>query len=124
MPCSASAPRLLTLSGGSHPVLLRTKARKLSLPGLLCGKTGIRTLGARKGTTVFETAPIDHSGIFPYISRGRTCRFVAAKVLNVFDVRNIRTRISKFNLSVHMQEESNYPLPQPFVTGGNFMVGV
>ncbi|MDE6496601.1 MAG: hypothetical protein K2L30_10240, partial [Duncaniella sp.] len=25
----------------------------------------IRTLGARKGTTVFETAPIDHSGIFP-----------------------------------------------------------
>lgn len=30
------------------------------------GKTGIRTLGARKGTTVFETAPIDHSGIFPY----------------------------------------------------------
>ena len=32
---------------------------------LICGKTGIRTLGARKGTTVFETAPIDHSGIFP-----------------------------------------------------------
>ena len=32
---------------------------------LLCGKTGIRTLGTRKGTTVFETAPIDHSGIFP-----------------------------------------------------------
>ncbi len=31
-----------------------------------CGKTGIRTLGARKGTTVFETAPIDHSGIFPF----------------------------------------------------------
>ena len=30
-----------------------------------CGKTGIRTLGTRKGTTVFETAPIDHSGIFP-----------------------------------------------------------
>ena len=33
---------------------------------LICGKTGIRTLGARKGTTVFETAPIDHSGIFPW----------------------------------------------------------
>ena len=29
------------------------------------GKTGIRTLGTRKGTTVFETVPIDHSGIFP-----------------------------------------------------------
>ena len=32
---------------------------------LISGKTGIRTLGSRKGTTVFETAPIDHSGIFP-----------------------------------------------------------
>lgn len=29
------------------------------------GKTGIRTLGTRKGTTVFETAPFNHSGIFP-----------------------------------------------------------
>ncbi len=34
----------------------------------LCGKAGIRTLGTRKGTTVFETAPIDHSGIFPHWS--------------------------------------------------------
>ena len=32
-----------------------------------CGKTGIRTLGTRKGTTVFETVPIDHSGIFPRV---------------------------------------------------------
>lgn len=31
----------------------------------LCGEKGIRTLGTRKGTTVFETAPIDHSGISP-----------------------------------------------------------
>ena len=31
------------------------------------GKTGIRTLGTRKGTTVFETVPIDHSGIFPFL---------------------------------------------------------
>ena len=31
-----------------------------------CGKRGIRTLGTRKGTTVFETVPIGHSGIFPY----------------------------------------------------------
>lgn len=29
------------------------------------GKKGIRTLGTRESTTVFETAPIDHSGIFP-----------------------------------------------------------
>lgn len=29
------------------------------------GKAGIRTLGTRKGTTVFETVPIDHSGTFP-----------------------------------------------------------
>lgn len=32
-----------------------------------CGKTGIRTLGTRKGTTVFETVPIDRSGIFPSV---------------------------------------------------------
>ena len=32
-----------------------------------CGKRGIRTLGARKGTTAFETVPIDHSGIFPMV---------------------------------------------------------
>ena len=31
------------------------------------GKRGIRTLGTRKGTTVFETVPIDHSGIFPMV---------------------------------------------------------
>ena len=30
------------------------------------GKTGIRTLGTRKGTTVFETVPFDRSGIFPW----------------------------------------------------------
>lgn len=36
------------------------------LVGLGCGKTGIRTLGTRKGTTVFETVPFDRSGIFPF----------------------------------------------------------
>ena len=30
------------------------------------GETGIRTLGPHKRTTVFETAPFDHSGISPY----------------------------------------------------------
>ena len=33
-----------------------------------CGKTGIRTLGTRKSTTVFETVPFDRSGIFPFWS--------------------------------------------------------
>lgn len=37
---------------------------------LLGGETGIRTLGTRKGTTVFETAPIDHSGISPLVEKG------------------------------------------------------
>ena len=41
--------------------------QKSSLFGcFFCGKTGIRTLGTRKGTTVFETVPIDRSGIFPW----------------------------------------------------------
>jgi hypothetical protein len=30
------------------------------------GEGGIRTHGTRKGTTVFETAPIDHSGTSPH----------------------------------------------------------
>ena len=29
------------------------------------GEGGIRTHGTRKGSTVFETAPIDHSGTSP-----------------------------------------------------------
>mgnify|MGYP001085710821 CR=1 FL=1 len=45
---------------------------------LICGKTGIRTLGTRKGTTVFETVPIDHSGIFPW-------SFTATKLQIVLD---------------------------------------
>ncbi len=44
---------------------LRFVAFGLIFVRLGCGKTGIRTLGTRKGTTVFETVPIDHSGIFP-----------------------------------------------------------
>lgn len=41
------------------------KFRNSLITSVYCGKTGIRTLGTRKGTTVFETVPIDHSGIFP-----------------------------------------------------------
>ena len=32
------------------------------------GEIGIRTLGTLTRTTVFETAPFDHSGISPHIS--------------------------------------------------------
>lgn len=40
----------------------------IDLQTFVCGKTGIRTLGTRKSTTVFETVPIDRSGIFPFWS--------------------------------------------------------
>ena len=43
------------------------KFRNSLIISVNCGKTGIRTLGTRKGTTVFETVPIDHSGIFPLV---------------------------------------------------------
>ncbi len=41
------------------------------------GETGIRTLGTREGTTVFETAPFDHSGTSP---RGRFNMVMAGRV--------------------------------------------
>ncbi len=44
---------------------LRFVAFGLIFVRLGCGKTGIRTLGTRKSTTVFETVPFDRSGIFP-----------------------------------------------------------
>jgi hypothetical protein len=39
-----------------------------------CGERGIRTLGTPKGSTVFETAPIDHSGISPIVREFRVKR--------------------------------------------------
>ncbi len=45
-------------------------------PLFFSGKTGIRTLEPRKGLTVFETAPFDHSGIFPMVN----FRFAGAKI--------------------------------------------
>ena len=41
-----------------------------NLQGDCGGETGIRTLGPREGTTVFETAPFDHSGTSPRGSGG------------------------------------------------------
>ncbi len=37
------------------------------------GETGIRTLGTRESTTVFETAPFDHSGISPHSLALQAC---------------------------------------------------
>ncbi len=63
------------------------------------GKTGIRTLGARKGTTVFETAPIDHSGIFPdksfnysakvVITFG-TCKQIVYGILFIYEGQHLK----------------------------------
>ncbi len=53
---------------GSKSRLQAEKNRRLSAFRVLCqggGETGIRTLGAREGTTVFETAPFDRSGTSP-----------------------------------------------------------
>ena len=38
------------------------------------GEGGIRTHGTRKGTTVFETAPFDHSGTSPRLGIARGAR--------------------------------------------------
>ena len=67
---SIDSPKIITsvLSGvlrKDRDYFLRKKPQVVDLWLFICGKTGIRTLGSRKGTTVFETAPIDHSGIFP-----------------------------------------------------------
>ena len=77
------------------------------LSGIFLRKDRDSNPGNPKGLTVFETAPIDHSGIFPYITRGRTCRFVGAKVLNDFDVCNIRTCISKLFFSYSNPKRTN-----------------
>ena len=41
------------------------KIKRLRLVG--GGDAGIRTLGTREGSTVFETAPFDHSGTSPHL---------------------------------------------------------
>lgn len=62
-------PNITTISGCN----IGCRLCKCLIVKLICGKTGIRTLGTRKGTTVFETVPIDRSGIFPW-------RFCEAKL--------------------------------------------
>ena len=46
-------------------IKIRKRGNLLGFPRFCCGKGGIRTLGTRKGTTVFETVPFGHSGTFP-----------------------------------------------------------
>ena len=53
-----------------------------------CGKRGIRTLGTRKGTTVFETVPIDHSGIFPLIFGFSMCK--STQKNRIYTVLNVK----------------------------------
>ena len=56
------------LYGFLYVYKIKNRRKLLICSGFNCligGKAGIRTLGTRKGTTVFETAPIDHSGTFP-----------------------------------------------------------
>lgn len=45
--------------------IYRKKEQKQKIHFCSCGKTGIRTLDTVTCITVFETAPIGHSGIFP-----------------------------------------------------------
>ena len=42
---------------------------------------GIRTLGTVTRTTVFETVPIGHSGIFPFLTVQRYCFFSSTAIL-------------------------------------------
>ena len=66
-----SATVLVFLCNKEEPVYLGIQGK---LVFIISGRTGIRTLGSRKGTTVFETAPIDHSGILPLVLL--YCRFL------------------------------------------------
>ena len=45
------------------------------------GEGGIRTHGTRKGTTVFETAPFDHSGTSPRLGIARGARKLVIRPL-------------------------------------------
>jgi hypothetical protein len=62
----------------SKCLLAKVKAvKKKSKPESLlscCGKGGIRTLGTVARTTVFETVPFNHSGIFPK----RACKLLVS----------------------------------------------
>src|SRR5438093_3064563 len=55
-------------------LILRRREKRRQSSGLYGGERGIRTPGAPKGTTDFESAPFDHSGISPRSER--TANFI------------------------------------------------
>ena len=56
------------LSNVHSTKILKNKKSEVKLHSFCCGEKGIRTPGTRKSTTVFETAPFDHSGISPCVA--------------------------------------------------------
>lgn len=52
----------------ARPAKKRQSSQTFANPcdGIHGGEGGIRTHGTRKGTTVFETVPFDHSGTSPH----------------------------------------------------------
>ena len=50
-----------------------------------CGEAGIRTLGPASWSTVFETAPFDHSGTSPFDCQCDTCVSLRGMVMQRYD---------------------------------------
>ncbi len=66
---------------------------------LYSGERGIRTLGPAKRTTVFETAPIDRSGISPFcfkITKISICQ-LTLQIFYFFKAQNSGFKKTKFN---------------------------
>ena len=73
---AAGVPSMLHQNGAMRSNILRGRLLSVQLEMVfepahqvienIGGGGGIRTHGTRKGTTVFETVPIDHSGTPPY----------------------------------------------------------
>ena len=49
------------------------------------GEAGIRTLGPASWSTVFETAPFDHSGTSPFDCQCDTCVLLRGMVMQRYD---------------------------------------
>ena len=70
-PCSAQS---FSPESAAIPVLPDPLSNRVGHPGRSGGEGGIRTHGTRKGTPVFETGPIDHSGTSPRSLSNTTSR--------------------------------------------------
>ena len=66
-PASCAATRLVEPAQGSRPCAHPNKRKRAPLGPVFIygGEAGIRTLGAREGTTDFESVPFGHSGTSP-----------------------------------------------------------